>query len=138
MRSLRPGDVTALVSLSRRLSGNESAEDWSGLLARSQEGRAAAFGIEVDGDLVGYAAAEVRMAFGLPRVTGWIESFAVDLPWRGRGYGRALIEALFARLAELGAERVLTLVPLHDLSTTPFFRELGFRDEPLRCLGRAL
>lgn len=138
LRALRPSDVTELVSLSRRFGGNETEEDWSGVLARSGEGRAAAFGLEVDGELVGYAAAEVRIAFGLPRVTGWIESFAVGLPWRGRGYGRALVEAVFVRLVELGAERVLTLVPLHDLSMGPFFRELGFREEPLRCLGRSL
>lgn len=138
LRALRPSDVAQLVALSRQLGGYETEEDWSGVLARSREGRAAAFGLEVGGELVGYAAAEVRVAFGLPVATGWIESFAVGLPWRGRGYGRALVEAVFSRLSELGAERVLTLVPLHDLSTAPFFRELGFREEPLRCLGRSL
>ena len=33
---------------------------------------------------------------------------------------------------------VFTLVPLHDRTMAPFFRELGFREEPLLPLGREL
>lgn len=135
-RSLTLDDADAVTGLAVRLGGHENAADRSSLLSRLDRG-AIAVAAEAGGRLVGYAAGEVRAGFGLGPA-GWVEAFAVDLEWRGHGVGRALATELLRRFQEAGAARVYTLVPLHDRSLGPFFRQLGFRDEPLACLGRAL
>lgn len=136
MRALRPRDAASLVLLSRRLGGAETEADWSRLLEPTEA--AAAVGAHAHGDLVGYAAGTVRVAFGGSAPVGWIEMFGVDVSWRGRGVGRLLADALLARFRELGAVRACTLVPLHDRELAPFFREVGFREQPVVCLGRTL
>lgn len=137
LRSLSVRDATALASLSKTLGGHETAADWKRMLSRSGE-HALAIGAEAGGSLVGYAAGEVRIAFGLAEPAGWLEAFGVDLAWRGRGVGRELAAAALAQFRKLGAVRAYTVVPVHDRSLLPFLRELGFREESLACLGREL
>lgn len=127
-------DLSRLGELSTRL-GAESARDWAGRLGRSGT---VALGAELEGRLVAYAAAEVRRSFGRATPGAWIDSFGVDLAYRGHGVGRSLLAELLSRLRSLGADHVFTIVPLHDRTMAPFFRELGFRDEPITPLGRDL
>jgi GNAT superfamily N-acetyltransferase len=132
--SLDRPDLARLGELSARL-GAESAQDWSGRLGRSGT---VALGAESGGRLVAYAAAEVRRSFGRATPAAWIDAFGVDLAYRGHGIGRTLLAELLSRLRSVGADHVFTLVPLHDKTMAPFFRELGFRDEPITPLGREL
>ena len=132
IRELRSTDVVALAELAELLGSSETPHDWKLRFRRSS---VVVIGAEEDGRMVGYAAGAVRSAFGLG-TAGWVEAFGVDNAWRGRGLGRSLASALFERLRELGAERVYSLVPLHDLVLAPFFHDLGFREEPLVCIGR--
>jgi len=132
IRELRATDIVALVELAGLLGSGETRHDWKLRLRRSP---VVVIGAEEDGRMVGYAAGTVRPAFGLG-TAGWVEAFGVDNAWRGRGLGRSLASTLFERFRELGAARVYTLLPLHDLALAPFFRDLGFREEPLVCLGR--
>jgi ribosomal protein S18 acetylase RimI-like enzyme len=67
-----------------------------------------------------------------------VDAFGIDLSQRGQGVGRDLAVALLAELRAAGADHVYTLVPVHDRALGPFFRDLGFRDEPQVCLGRDL
>jgi GNAT superfamily N-acetyltransferase len=127
-------DLVRLGDLSARL-GADSARDWTGRLGRSGT---VIVGVELEGRLVAYAAAEVRRSFGRATPAAWIDAFGVDLAYRGHGVGRTLLAALMSRLRSLGADHVFTLVPLHDRTMAPFFRELGFRDEPITPLGREL
>ena len=127
-------DLVRLGDLSARL-GADSPRDWSGRLGRSGT---VIVGVELEGRLVAYAAAEVRRSFGRATPAAWIDAFGVDLAYRGHGVGRTLLAALMSRLRSLGADHVFTLVPLHDRTMAPFFRELGFRDEPITPLGREL
>lgn len=133
IRELRATDVVALVELAERIGSGETQHDWKLRLRRSS---VVVIGAVEDGRMVGYAAGAVRPAFGLG-TAGWVEAFGVDNAWRGRGLGRSLASVLFERFGALGAARIYTLLPLHDLVLAPFFRDLGFRDEPLVCLGRA-
>ncbi len=132
--ALDKGDLLRLAELSARL-GADSAEDWAVRLRRPG---AVILGAEFDGRLVGYAAAEVRRSFGRASPAAWIDAFGVDLAYRGHGIGRSLLAELLSRLRSVGADHVFTLVPLHDRTMAPFFRELGFRDEPITPLGREL
>lgn len=135
LRTLELSDLGAIGRLSALLGGLDTPADWRRRLRRGDG--VVAIGAEDDGRLVGYVTGEVRAAFGLG-AAGWVDAFGVNNEWRGRGVGRSLASALLARCRELSASRVYTLVPLHDRTLAPFFRDLGFRDEPLSCLGRAL
>jgi len=131
-RPLVHADVDALAELSRRVGGVETAAQWEAFLLRPGS---IALGAVADAGIVGYAAGEVRRGFGLVAPVGWVEAFGVDLDRRGEGIGRTLLGELLRRFSERDAAHVYTLVPVHDRVLAPFFRELGFRDEPLACLG---
>ena len=134
IRELRRSDVPALVALGEQLRTGESADSWRRRLA---EGGIIAIGADQDGALVGYAAGTVRTSFGL-QTAGWIEAFGVSNRSRGFGLGRLLASELLARFGAAGAGHVYTLAPVHDLALQPFFRDLGFREEPMVPLGRTL
>lgn len=134
IRELRDADIPALVALSDVLGTGETLDTWR---RRLSEGELVAICAEQDGALVGYAAGSVRRSFGL-ETAGWIEAFGVANAWRGRGLGRTLASALLAGFRALGARHAYTIVPVHDLALQPFFRDLGFREEPVQPLGRTL
>lgn len=134
VRVLGRADAPRLAMLSARL-GAESLADWVERLARPD---CLVVGAEVGGRLVGYAAGDVRRTIGRASPTAWVISFAVDLEHRGRGTGRDLATALLDHLRASGADHVVATVPLHDRELDPFFRGLGFRDEPVICLGKPL
>lgn len=134
-RPLTPADAPDLAALATRLGSSETSAQWVRLLARPD---AVGIAAVVDGAIVGYAAGEVRGAFGLPALAAWVEAFGIDLSWRGHGVGRTLLQGLLGRFRAAGATHVYTVVPVHDRSLIPFFRQAGLRDEPLTCLGCAL
>ncbi len=134
LRPLGRADLPRLAELSSRL-GAETSADWEDRLDRRE---ILVLGAEIDGVLVAYAAGSIRRAYGRSPRAAWVDAFGVDLAQRGHGVGRALATALLASLRGRGADHVLTLVPVHDRELGPFFRDLGFRDEPLLCLGRTL
>ncbi len=121
--------------IGRRLGGSETPSQWKAFFSRPEP---IAVGALAEGRIVGYAAGEVRIGFGMKRPAAWVEAFGIDLEQRGQGVGRALLGDLLRRSAALGADHVYTLVPVHDRVLAPFFRELGLRDEPLTCMGSAL
>lgn len=134
-RSLTGADAGALAALSLRLGGHETAAQWTSFLARPT---AIAVGAVAGDRIVGYAAGEIRVAFGMAAPAAWVEAFGIDLEERGQGVGRTLLAELLRRAQAKGAAHVYTLVPIHDRVLAPFFRQVGFRDEPLSCLGCAL
>lgn len=134
-RALTSDDSAALADLSLKLGGHETVEQWTSFLARPT---AIAVAAVADHRIVGYAAGEIRTAFGMPAPTAWVEAFGIDLERRGQGIGRTLLAELLRRADARGAAHVYTLVPIHDRVLAPFFRQIGFRDEPLCCLGYAL
>jgi GNAT superfamily N-acetyltransferase len=133
IRRLGRADLGRLAALSGKL-GAESTDDWA---ERQRHRDVVILGAEVVGELVGYAAGEVRRSFGRPAV-GWVDAFGIDPSQRGQGLGRELAAAFLAELRARGADHVLTLVPVHDRTLGPFFRDLGFHDDTFVCLGREL
>ena len=71
---------------------------------------------EVEGDLVGFAALEVYSA-----KMGEIRSLSVAEAFRGRGVGRALVEACLARARERNVFEVMVIT-----SEDGFFQRCGF------------
>jgi GNAT superfamily N-acetyltransferase len=134
IRALRPDDAVRLAMLSTAL-GSESLDDWPAWLRRRDT---IVVGAEDHGELVAYAAGDVRLSLGGDGLEGWLDAFGVALAYRGRGVGQAMGAELLARLRERGATRVRAVVPLHDQAITPFLQHLGFRASPATCLVRDL
>ena len=77
-------------------------------------------------DIVGCAAFQIHPEIGKPQAASVeVQSLAVRSPWRRRGIGRALVEAVCAKTAPLDAKEliVLTFAP-------EFFSSLGFHEIP--------
>ncbi|MDD5704662.1 MAG: GNAT family N-acetyltransferase [Kiritimatiellae bacterium] len=74
--------------------------------------------------VVGCASWSVLPEIGDPsRASVEIKSVAVAAPWRKRGLGRTLVQAVIERIASLRASQVIVLT-----FTPAFFGKLGFRE----------
>ncbi|MDA8254875.1 MAG: GNAT family N-acetyltransferase [Betaproteobacteria bacterium] len=94
-------------------------------IARDQASRAVGMGT---GQLV------ISTAEGAP--SAWIEDVVVHEDWRGRGLGRALLDAVLAWARSQGAVRAQLLVDLDNAPALAFYDRLGWR--PTRLGARRL
>ena len=83
------------------------------------------FAVAVAGrDVVGCATYQVHPEIGKPEAaTVEVQSVAVRAPWRRQGIGKALVEAVAASIAKIGARELLVLTFAPE-----FFRSLGFAE----------
>ena len=84
-------------------------------------------GAEIDGRLVGFIFAEVRLwEFGRGEKTGWIKVLGVDPEYQGRGIGRKLGENLLSHFQRKNIKKVRTLVDWHEGNLISYLKSLGF------------
>lgn len=140
-----PADLDALADLLAELFALESdfrpARDKQlrGLrliLETPQIGRL--FALRVDGRVAGMANAliTVSTAEGGPVVL--LEDVIVAAAWRGRGFGRRLVEHVLAWAAGNGMARVTLLADRDNASALGFYETLGFEPSAMRVLRHRL
>lgn len=84
-------------------------------------------GAEIDGKLVGFVFAEIRLwEFGRGERTGWIKVLGVDPEYQGRGIGRKLGETLISHFERKNVQKARTLVDWYEGDLISYFRSLGF------------
>src|SRR3954454_9997947 len=95
------------------------------------EWRSRAFGAQfapdlatVAGDMAGVALAERWDGGG-----GYLSYLAVARDWRGRGLGRALLQATLRNFADAGLKRAVLSVNGRNESATRLYRDAGLTDE---------
>ncbi|WP_051091034.1 GNAT family acetyltransferase [Kushneria aurantia] len=69
---------------------------------------------------------------------GWLYYLAVDTQWRGRGYGRALVERAETLLIERGCPKLMLMVRQGQPSLERYYHQLGFSDSETVTLGKRL
>ncbi len=69
---------------------------------------------------------------------GWVNYLAVSPACRGRGYGRQMMEALEARLLELGCPKLNLQIRSSNEAVISFYRALGYREDPVISMGKRL
>ncbi len=67
------------------------------------------------------------MVYELPKQRIRLLNLAVHRDFRRRGFGRALVESLIAKLKQQNRKRIITEVRETNLAAQIFFRSLGFR-----------
>jgi ribosomal protein S18 acetylase RimI-like enzyme len=85
--------------------------------------------LDENGAVIGYAYGrmEERDWNALLDACGAIHDVVIDEHARRRGIGRALLEAMLARMKEKGAPRVVLHTASGNAAAQALFRELGFR-----------
>lgn len=118
LRTLSPRDVPAALHLSVEAGWNQTADDWSTLIALSPT---SCLGIEIDGELVSTCTLtcyERRLA--------WVGMVLTKMSHRGRGFARRLLTHALTLADQMGISTV-------KLDATdqgqPLYEKLGFRCE---------
>ncbi|MFQ5898248.1 MAG: GNAT family N-acetyltransferase [Candidatus Methylomirabilia bacterium] len=141
IRNVERGDLDALVTIDERLTGQTRKDYWTKRLDLS-ELRPPWMSLiaELDGRVVGFLFGWTSESeFGIPGPTAWIDLLGVDLPYRGRGVGQALMERFITAGRELRAiKKVITLIDLAQTDIREFFLKAGFRPGRLIQLEREL
>ena len=69
---------------------------------------------------------------------GWMNYLAVAPRFRGRGFGRALVEHVERALLERGCPKVSLLVRSTNAEALAFYRQIGYLPDESICLGKRL
>lgn len=69
---------------------------------------------------------------------GWINYLAVDPRRRGAGLGRAMMQAVEARIRARGCAKINLQVRAGNDAVMAFYAALGYREDPVRSLGKRL
>jgi len=107
-----------------QLSASLAVPDRARLRAIAGSGTSALFAARSGGRIVGlltlawYDVPSGRKA--------WIEDVVVDAAWRGRGAGRALVDAALAHAARIGAVKVMLTSRPSRVAAHALYRKAGF------------
>jgi ribosomal protein S18 acetylase RimI-like enzyme len=69
---------------------------------------------------------------------GWVNYLAVAPTFRGRGFGRALMQHVEQLLLRRGCPKVSLLVRISNPETVAFYRHLGYVQDQAVSLGKRL
>ena len=136
VRSMAEKDLKALVAIDRRITGHDRVHYFERKLAEALKESDVRVSLvaELDGVPVGFIMARVDFGeFGRAEPAATMDTIGVDLEYRGRGVGRALVSQLLVNLGTLRVERILTEVEWSDQDLMNFLNKCGFRPSPHRC-----
>ena len=133
IRPYRDGDEAAVIDLWHRcdlvVPWNDPARDIRRKLAVQRE----LFLVAVDGDaLIGSVMA------GYDGHRGWVNYLGVHPERRHRGLGRALMDAVEARLREAGCAKINLQVRTSNMEAIAFYEAIGYRRDEVVGLGKRL
>ncbi|GEJ58934.1 GNAT family N-acetyltransferase [Anaeromyxobacter diazotrophicus] len=141
VRRAAEADLDALVALLGALFSIEA--DFQPAPERQRRGlalllgcgaRAAVLVAERQGAVVGMVTAQLVVSTAEGGLSAWLEDLVVLATERGRGAGRALVEAARAWAAERGAARLQLLADRENTPALAFYRRLGWAGTQLVCL----
>jgi ribosomal protein S18 acetylase RimI-like enzyme len=141
VRSLVEGDLRALVSIDRRITGRDRTAYFQRKLSDvlTESDVRVSLVAELDGGPVGFIMARVDLGeYGQVETTAVIDTIGVDPDYRNRGVGRALISQLFTNLGTLRVEKVRTEVDWKDHDLLAYLDRNGFLPAQQLCFDQPL
>ena len=133
IRAFQPADESAVVALWRECELTRPWNDPRKDIARKLAVQPELFLVGV----VDHAVMASVMA-GYEGHRGWMNYLAVAPRYRGRGYGRALVEHVERLLLERGCPKVGLLVRNTNREAAQFYRRLGYAQDESISLGKRL
>ena len=130
VRSLAEKDLHALVMVDRRITGRDRTAYFKRMVtdALSESDVRVSLVAELDSVPVGFIMARVDLGeFGRVETTAVIDTIGVDPAYAHRGVGHALLSQLFANLATLRVEKVLTEIEWSDVELLAFLSHCGLK-----------
>jgi len=140
IRPARLADLESLVELLQMLF--ELEQDFEGNPSRQQQGlrmmldnpNGCVMVAQGDGQVIGMCSGQllISTAEGGPALL--VEDVVVREPWRGRGVGRLLMEAISAWAKDKKVDRLQLLADRNNTAALEFYRCLGWQGTELICL----
>lgn len=141
IRTMREGDLRALVAIDRRITGRDRAGYFERLMVEAlhQSDVRVSLVAERDGVPVGFIMARVDFGeFGRVEPTAVMDTLGVDPDYRYQGVGRALLSQLLINLMTLRVEQIRTEIVWHDRDLLGFLDRCGFRPAQQLCFQHVL
>jgi ribosomal protein S18 acetylase RimI-like enzyme len=130
VRSMTEADLPALIAIDRDITGRDRTQYFERKLTevlRESDVRVSLVA-EADGRPVGFVMARVNLGeFGRTEPTAEMDTIGIDPEYRDRGIGRALLSQLFANLATLRVEKVLTEIEWSNVELLAFLSHCEFK-----------
>jgi ribosomal protein S18 acetylase RimI-like enzyme len=130
MRSMTERDLPALVAIDRRITGRARTEYIQRKLREAlyESGVRISLVAEADARPVGFIMARVNLGeFGRTEPTAEMDTIGIDPDYRDQGIGRALLSQLFANLAILRVDKILTEVDWSNIELMAFLSRCDFK-----------
>ncbi|MEM2385523.1 MAG: GNAT family N-acetyltransferase [Candidatus Bathyarchaeia archaeon] len=104
----------------------ETRVSW--ILKNIRDENAAVFVAETDGKIVGYSLGWVSQPWSYRAKSGYICDCFVEKPYRRRGVGKALVEAMLEWFKNKGVECVEADIYSSNIPFLALFKGLGFKE----------
>jgi ribosomal protein S18 acetylase RimI-like enzyme len=137
VRALSPADLDWIVQIDRQYTGRPRSAYYRLKLSEAQTdtGIRISLAAIVKGEPAGFLIGRLYYGeFGAPEPVALLDSIGVSNAFAGQRVGKALLQKLAAHVAELGIERIQTLVAWDQPELLGFFRHAGFQPAPRLCL----
>ncbi len=136
VRTMREGDIRAIVAIDRRITGRDRTTYFESKLAEALHESDVRVSLiaERDGGPVGFIMARVDFgAFGRIEPTAVLDTVGIDPDYRDLGIGRALLSQLLINLTTLRVEHVRTELGWRERDLLAFLDHCGFRPAQQLC-----
>ena len=141
VRTMREGDIRAIVAIDRRITGRDRSTYFESKLAEALHESDVRVSLiaEKDGGSVGFIMARVDFgAFGRVEPTAVLDTVGIDPDYRDLGIGRALLSQLLINLTTLRVEHVRTELGWRERDLLAFLDHCGFRPAQQLCFEHAV
>lgn len=129
VRPMKPEDLREIVRIDHAITGRDRGSYIAARLAEALDDSAlrVSLAARFDGAIVGFVMARADLGdFGRTEPVAVVDTIGIDPDYAHRGFGKALLEQLFANLSALQVERVETVVNAADLTLLGFFQSAGY------------
>jgi predicted N-acetyltransferase YhbS len=128
IRTLKPGDLNALVEIDRKVLGHVRRKYWQAKIGTLERQTAIVSLVAVmNGNVVGFIlGAASGWEFGIPTEVGWIDTIGVDPEFQNKGIARELFKEMVAHLKKVGVEKIYTFIYWRDWELLKFWDKMGF------------
>jgi len=141
VRTMRESDLRVIAEIDHRITGSDRFDYFQRKLEEAlyESDVRVSLVAELDNKPIGFIMARVDYGeFGRVEPTAVLDTIGVDLSYRNKGVGRALLSQLLINLMTLRVECIRTELEWHDHELLAFLDRCGFHTSQRLCLDYAV